>query len=157
MASDNYTNSTRALYNLLCIVRFKPDFLSHISYELIVPTEHCAMALLSIVVLALIAKLSQSFCYLDKRFTRTRFCLVRYRESGWNPTLLHQIKSVIDRNGATCRNNNHFEHATILNAPLDAHSRRAQTYTPTNTPTNKHTVATKRVISPASRSIIIIM
>ncbi len=46
------------------------------------------------------------------------------------------IKSVIDRDGATCRNNNHFERPTILN-------------------TNKHTDATKRIISPASRSITI--
>ncbi len=40
------------------------------SYELIVPIEHCVMALHSIVILALIAELSQSFCYLDKGFTR---------------------------------------------------------------------------------------
>ncbi len=32
-----------------------------------------------------------------------------------NPFLT--IKRVIDRNGATCRNNNHFERPTILNAP----------------------------------------
>ncbi len=29
---------------------------------------------------------------------------------------------MIDRDGATCRNNNHFEGSTILNAPWDAHS-----------------------------------
>ncbi len=32
------------------------------------------------------------------------------------------IKSMIDHDGATCRNNNHFEHPTILNAPWDEHS-----------------------------------
>ena len=32
------------------------------------------------------------------------------------------IKSVIDRDGATCRNNNHFDRPTILNAPWDEHS-----------------------------------
>ncbi len=32
------------------------------------------------------------------------------------------IKSVIDRDGATCRNNNHFERPTILNAPCDEDS-----------------------------------
>ncbi len=42
------------------------------SYKLIIPTEHCVMALYSIVILALIAKLSQSFCYLDKGFTRLK-------------------------------------------------------------------------------------
>ena len=31
------------------------------------------------------------------------------------------IKSVIDRDGATCRNNNHFERPTILYAPWDEH------------------------------------
>ncbi len=30
---------------------------------------------------------------------------------------LTHIKSVIDCDGATCRNNNHFEHPTMLNAP----------------------------------------
>ena len=31
------------------------------------------------------------------------------------------IKSVIDRDDATCQNNNHFERPTILNAPWDEH------------------------------------
>ncbi len=31
--------------------------------------------------------------------------------------LSKKTKSVIDRDGATCRNNNHFERPTILNAP----------------------------------------
>ena len=43
------------------------------TYELIVPTEHCVMAFHSIVILALIAKLTQSFCYLDKDFTRSNY------------------------------------------------------------------------------------
>ncbi len=32
------------------------------------------------------------------------------------PTIM-PIKSVIDSDGATCRNSNHFEHRTISNAP----------------------------------------
>ncbi len=32
-------------------------------------------------------------------------------------SILYQIKSVIDRDGATCRNNNHFARPTILYAP----------------------------------------
>ena len=32
------------------------------------------------------------------------------------------IKSMIDCDGATCRNNNHFECPTVLNAPWDDHS-----------------------------------
>ena len=56
------------------------------------------------------------------------------------------IKSITDRDGAICRNNNHFERPTILNASWDAHTQN----------THKHTDATKRIISPASRSIIII-
>ena len=38
-----------------------------------------------------------------------------------------KIKLVIDRDGATCRNNNHFERPTILNAPSDEHSNIGQT------------------------------
>ncbi len=49
------------------------DIKSKLQYDgviaLIVPTEHCVMAFHSIVILALIAKLNQSFCYLDKGFT----------------------------------------------------------------------------------------
>ena len=50
-------------------------------YELIVPTEHCVMALHSIVILALIAKQSQSFCYLDKGFTRYKSVKSEYGKS----------------------------------------------------------------------------
>ena len=59
------------------------------------------------------------------------------------------IKSMIDRDGATCRNNNHFERPAILNAPWDEHStmfsksvaelcsyRRARTNTQTRRQTN---------------------
>ena len=35
---------------------------------------------------------------------------------------LNKIKSVINRDGATCQNNNYFECPTILNAPWDEHS-----------------------------------
>ncbi len=67
----------------------------------------------------------------------------------------YPIKSVIDRNGATCRNNNHFERPTILNAPRDAHSM-VQTgeLLQTHKQTNKQMDTTKSIISPASRSII---
>ncbi len=37
-------------------------------------------------------------------------------------TKVNIIKSVIDRNGAACWNNNHFERPTILNPPWDEHS-----------------------------------
>ena len=37
-----------------------------------------------------------------------------------------KIKSVIDRDGATCQNNNHFERPTILNAPCDEHSKQVR-------------------------------
>ena len=47
-----------------------------------------------------------------------------------------EIKSVIDRDGATCRNYNHFERPTILNAPWDA-----QTNRQTNRQTNKRTLS----------------
>ena len=106
---------------------------------------------------------------------------------------------MINRDGTTCRNNNHFEHPTILNAPWDEHSMmffksvadlcftgpfavlgkakyqyrplhastdgRYQTYylpcfvdkhtnTQTDRQTDKQTDDTKRIISPASRSIM---
>ncbi len=66
------------------------------------------------------------------------------------------IKSVIDRDGATCRNNNNFECPTILNAPWEEHflkfflngsNRRVWQ-------TDRQTDATKPIISPALRSII---
>ncbi len=69
-----------------------------------------------------------------------------------------KIKSVIDRGGATCQNSNHFERPTILNAPWDAHSIKQESSDKhTNKHTNKHTDATKRIISPASRSIKILL
>ena len=60
---------------------------------------------------------------------------------------------MIDRDGRTCRNNNHFERPTILNALQESSDK--QTNKQTNRQTNKQTDATKRIISPASRSIII--
>ncbi len=53
------------------------------------------------------------------------------------------IKSVINRDGTACRNNNHFECPTTLNSPWNEHSKQ----------TDGQTDATKLIISPASRSI----
>ena len=36
--------------------------------------------------------------------------------------MVHRQEIPIKIDGATCRNNNHFEYPTILNAPWDAHS-----------------------------------
>ena len=73
---------------------------------------------------------------------------------------------MINRDGATCQNNNHFEHPTILKAPWDAHSTMffksvaalcfvgpfavlGQSQVPISTTTRQYgrTDATKRIIS----------
>ncbi len=64
---------------------------------------------------------------------------------------IFSIKSVINRNGTTCRNNNNLECPNILNAPWDE---LPLMFFKTNKLTNKQTDTTKRIISPASRSII---
>ncbi len=53
-----------------------------------------------------------SFGMTPTKHVSARFSMVRLMYlSNWI------IKSVIDRDGATCQNNNHFERSTILNAP----------------------------------------
>ncbi len=64
-----------------------------------------------------------------------------------------KIKSVIDRYGATWRNNNHFERPTIFKSQgqrSNGSNRRAWT----NRQTHKQMDAAKRIISPALRSIM---
>ncbi len=71
----------------------------------------------------------------------------KFRKHNSAPYTSIKIKSLIDRDGATCRNNNQFECPTILNDPWDEQ---------TDKRTDGRTDATECIITPASRSIIIL-